>query len=347
MNRRLMSAVALLILIAAASFPSFSQSSAGLQTFFRENIGLSPDQIANIRNGQPVAKTLESRTPDEVFVFGATSIQAAPESYVKFSTDFDRLRKVPGYLAIGEFGDPPKLSDLAGFTFESEDIEALKNCKPGDCQIQMPGSSMEELRRNVDFSSPDAANKVNQLLQKAVLERLIAYQREGNPVLGVYNDKRNPTEVSEQFKYLLSYSKAFPKYLPDFYNYLLTYPSGKPANVQDTFFWTKVKFGLKPTLRVVHLVVMRGEPTEEIADVVAEKQLYSSHYFETALDLSFCVRESAASKQSFYLITVMGSEQAGLTGPKGSIVRKVAVGRSVSSLQSALTTIKSSLEAGH
>jgi hypothetical protein len=336
----------LLVLIAAACFPSFSQSSAGLQAFFRDNIGLSQDQIAMIRNGQPVAKTLESRTPDEVFIFGATSIQAAPESYVKFSTDFDRLRKLPGYLAIGEFSNPPKLSDLTGFTFEREDIEALKNCKPGNCQIQMPGSSMEELRRSVDFSSPDAANKVNQLLQKAVLERLIEYQHEGNPVLGVYNDKRNPTEVSEQFKYLLSYSKAFPKYLPDFYNYLLTYPSGKPANVQDTFYWTKVKFGLKPTLRVVHLVVMRGEPTEEIANVVAEKQLYSSHYFETALDLSFCARENVASRQGFYLITVMGSEQAGLTGPKGAIIRRVAVGRSVSSLESALATIKSSLEVG-
>jgi hypothetical protein len=40
----------------------------------------------------------------------------------------------------------------------------------------------------------------------------------------------------------------------------------------------------------------------------------------------------------------MGSEQAGLTGPKGSIVRKVAVGRSVSNLQHALKTIRDSLE---
>jgi hypothetical protein len=40
----------------------------------------------------------------------------------------------------------------------------------------------------------------------------------------------------------------------------------------------------------------------------------------------------------------MGSEQAGLTGAKGSIVRKVAVGRSVSNLQDALTTIRSTLE---
>ena len=57
---------------------------------------------------------------------------------------------------------------------------------------------------------------------------------------------------------------------------------------------------------------------------------------------------SAASddpkQPGFYLIMAMGSEQAGLTGVKGSIVRKAAVGRSVSNLQNALTTIKNTLE---
>lgn len=48
----------------------------------------------------------------------------------------------------------------------------------------------------------------------------------------------------------------------------------------------------RPTLRIVHVVTMRGKPTEGLAYDVAKKQLYSSHYFETALDLSFCVRSS-------------------------------------------------------
>jgi hypothetical protein len=145
---------------------------------------------------------------------------------------------------------------------------------------------------------------------------------------------------------MLSYDKALPRHLPDFYQYLLTYPAGKPANVEDTFYWAKVKFGLKPTLRIVQLVTLRGKPADEVAYAIAEKQLYSSHYFETALDLSFCIRGGDDSKQpGFYLIMAMGSEQAGLTGVKGSIVRKVAVGRSVSNLQNALATIKNMLEA--
>jgi hypothetical protein len=298
-----------------------------------------------IRDAQPVTKTLPSRTPAEILLFGAVYIHAAPEAYVRFAHDFDRLSRLPGYLALGVFSNPPQPSDLKNFAFENNDIQDLKNCTAGECQIQLPASSIQEFQRSINWSAPDVNRQVNRLLQEKALQRLLTYQREGNQALGVYNDKHDQTEVPQQFAYMLSYSKALPKRLPDFYQYLLTYPNAKPANVEDTFYWARVKFGLKPTLRVVQVVTMRGNPGDEVSYAIAEKQLYSSHYFETALDLSFCVRGSDdPTKPGFYLITAMGSEQAGLTGLKGSIVRKEAVGRSVSNLRDALTTIKNTLE---
>jgi len=92
-------------------------------------------------------------------------------------------------------------------------------------------------------------------------------------------------------------------------------------------------------------VTLKGAAAGEPAYAIAEKQLYSSHYFQTALDLTFCIRGSQDAKQTgFYLIKIMGSEQQGLTGLKGSIVRKVAVDRSASSLEKALATIRTTLE---
>lgn len=345
LGKRISDFVMLVTTIVAVSPCCFSQTTPDLQTYFKEDIRLSDNQITSIRAGQAIAKTLPSRTPAEIFVFGAVYVNAVPESYVKFSRDFDHLRRVLGYLAMGEFSNPPQLSDLQGFTFDSEEIEALKNCKPGDCQIQIPSSAIEDFKRTIDWAAPDVDDQVNQRVQKTLLERLTAYQHDGSQILGVYNDKRNPTEVPRQFEYMLSYSNALPRYLPDFYHYLLTYPKEKPANVEDTFYWDKVKFGLKPTLRVVHVVTMYGNSASEPAYVIAEKQLYSSHYFETALDLTFCIRDSKDPTQpGFYLIKAMGSEQAGLTGIKGSVVRKVAVERSASSLQKSLTVIKNTLE---
>jgi len=83
--------------------PGFSQSNPDLQAFFRQSIGLTEDQIAAIRNGQAIAKAVPSRIPDEIFLFGAVYIHAAPEAYLRFARDFDRLRKLPSYLALAHF----------------------------------------------------------------------------------------------------------------------------------------------------------------------------------------------------------------------------------------------------
>ena len=344
MMRTFLRIAALLAFFEAITPPGFAQSNPKLQTFLRQNIGLNPDQIAAVGNGQPVTKALPSRTPDEVFLFGAVYIHASADAYLRYARDFDRLRKLPSYLALGAFSNPPQLSDLTDFSFGDDDIAALKDCMPGKCLIQAPASTIDELRRAIDWSAPDVNDRVNQFVQNAALQFLLAYQREGNQALGVYNDKRNPTLVPRQFAYMLGYSNALPEQLPDFYQYLLAYPNAKPANVEDAFYWANVKFGLKPTLRIVHVVTMRGGASDELAYAIAEKQLYSSHYFETALDLSFCIRSGDAAGPGFYLIMLMGSEQAGLTGLKGSIVRKAAVGRSVSNLQNALAGIRGALE---
>ena len=125
--------------------------------FFRDYIGLKEDQIAAIRNGKAVAKIVESRTPDEVFVFGSVYARSTPEEYLKLASDIAELRKLPTYLAIRKFSDPPQLSDLEGFTLEPEDIKQLKNCEPGHCDVQLPSEAMDAFKQSVNWSVPDTA----------------------------------------------------------------------------------------------------------------------------------------------------------------------------------------------
>jgi len=346
MLKRIYQIAGFILLLMIEVHPSIPQTSSALQTYLSQKLRLSQSQIAAIRNGQPYATNLEPRTPAEIFVVGVIYINAAPESYVRFASDFSRLRQIPGYSAIEKFSDPPQLSDLRGFGFGSEDIRGLKDCKPGKCVVQLPANTIEDLRKSVNWSAPNIDDEVNQYVQKLALSRLTEYQKMGNRILGaVYNDKREQVNVADQFKYMLSYAKALPQQLPDFYNYLLSYPEGKPANVDSYFYWDNVKFGLKPTLRIVQVLTMHGETPQQPAYLIAEKQLYSSHYFETALDLTFCIRGGDnPSDVGFYLVKAMGSEQAGLTGLEGSMVRHVAVSHSVSDLQKSLASIKSFLE---
>src|SRR5579872_4499033 len=119
--------VAFVLLLAAPATRADGQDEP--YKFFRESVGLNEDQIGTIRSGKALAKVVESTTPDEVFVFGAVYVKASPEKYLELSSNIDALRKLPGYLAVQRFSDPPQLSDLDGFALEPQDIEELKTCK--------------------------------------------------------------------------------------------------------------------------------------------------------------------------------------------------------------------------
>jgi hypothetical protein len=333
-----------LFLLSVVQLPAANAQDIEPFKFFCDYVGLKEDQIAAIRNGKAVAKVVESRTPDEVFVFGSVYVQSTPEKYLKLASDIDALRKLPSYLAIRKFSDPPQLSDLDGFTLEVDDIKQLKNCEPGKCDVQLPTEAMDAFKQSVNWSEPDAANQANQLAQKMALETIHRYTQGGNAALGTYMDKHHPTVVGETFASLLSRSKALPVYLPELEHYLLGYPRAQSENIQSEFYWEKVEFGLKPTLRIVQAIVYRDSRSTDPAYAVAVKQLYASHYFETALDLTVCVRDQETPERGFYLITLKGSQQAGLTGFKGGIVRKVAVDKTRSSLERALGAIKQKLE---
>jgi hypothetical protein len=89
----------LLLFLRGLAFGANDQA-AEPDKFFRECVGLNDGQIAAIRKGRLIAKILESRTANEVFVFGSVSIESTPEKYLKFASEIDALRKLPSYLAI-------------------------------------------------------------------------------------------------------------------------------------------------------------------------------------------------------------------------------------------------------
>jgi len=346
MERRIVQFAMLITIIATSASTGLSQAYVTLENHLKQNLGLSQDQISSIRNGQPFAKALESRTPAEIFVFGVIYINADPESYLKYAYDFNRLRSISGYLSIKQFSNPFQLSDLEGFTLDSQDIQSLKNCNPGNCAVQLPGSTITDIRKSVNWSAPNVDDQVNEYLQKTALSRMQLYQQEGDKMYdAVYNDKKEQVDVADQFKYILSYAKALPQNVPRLYNYIVNYPQSDSDNINSMFYWESVKFGLKPTLRIVQVVTAQGNSPQEPAYTIAEKQLYSSHYFETALELTYCISGGDDPKQpGFFLVQVMGSEQAGLTGFKGSIVRSHAVGHSVKDMRTALVATKKALE---
>lgn len=308
-------------------------------------LGLTSEETAAVDAGRPVAKVLPWGGPSEVYIFGAVHVDGSPETYLKAARDVRRLSGTPGYLNIGELRDDATVADLSALAFEPDDVKALKSCREGSCDVQLPTTSIQAFHDGVDFSRPDAAEQANRLARPMVLRLLRSYQQGGHQALGEYRDKQNPARIADQFETMIGRASVLPDVLPELWRYLLEYPNAPIANVESFFYWEKVVFGLKPTIRVNHAVIYRGRTQGRDFGAVAIKQLYATHYFHTALDVSVCVDDGAGgSAPGFYLLTLKGSQQEGLTGVKGSMLRKVVVDKTRRSLESALASIKKTVE---
>lgn len=306
------------------------------------SVNLTPQQIASIDAGHPVARVLPWGGPSELYLFGAVHVDAAPDGYLAMSRDIARLKSTKGYLGAGELGNPASVADLSGLTMDPNDITALKSCHEGSCDVQLPAASIDKFHA---ASTSLDADDVNALARTMLVELLRAYRHGGNAELGEYRDKEHSSRVAEQFDTMIDRASALTNMLPDLRRYLLEYPDAALPGADSIFYWEKVAFGLKPTIRLNHAIIYRGRASDRAFGAVAIKQLYASHYFHTALDLSVCVDDgAAAAPHGFYLVTLKASEQDGLTGVKGSVVRKTVTDKTRSALERALASIKQTLE---
>jgi len=178
------------------------------------------------------------------------------------------------------------------------------------------------------------------LTRKDMLDYVNAYRQGGNARLAVYRDSANPTFVANEFRELVKGIPELAQYLPDMRQYLLDYPRPVSRPTSSFIYWQEAEFGLKPTVRLSHVAIQDGDE----ATVVSSKQLYSSHYFWTALELRVLLPQPSRG-QGFWFVTLNRSRSDGLSGFVGRIIRGKVRESARSGLESGLTATKKYLEA--
>jgi hypothetical protein len=247
---------------------------------------------------------------------------------------------------IGRFGGSPRLADLQALTLPAADVPALPTCRPGACDVKLSETAMRRFRNEVGWSSSGAARQANELIRTMILELVLAYQANGNAALGRYDDGREPLPVADQFRALLAAADPLPAPVPALLAYLDTYPRGRPAGVEDFFYWSVVDFGLKHTIRVSHAMIYPlAANSPGVVYAIAIKQLYASHYFHTTLELRFLVDDDRrAGRRGTSLISIMRSRSDGMTGFKGWLLRPIISRRSRAAVGGYLEHVKRQIE---
>jgi hypothetical protein len=332
--------------VLAASASPAARASSFVDDLLRRQMRFSASDLRALDAGTAVIKSLETPIRQELALFGVVRVDAPMERFVERFRDIERFETGPGILQIGRFGNPPRLEDLGSLTLPAKDVTAVAKCRPGHCDVKLSAAAMHRFRSQVDWTSPSAPRQANDVARKLLLELVRGYQRGGNAALGHYDDGSERLSVAEEFRGLLASDRHRPIPVPALMAYLDTYPRDRPAGTEEFFYWSVVNFGLKPTIRVNHVVIQPLAANQPgVEHVIAIKQLYASHYLHTTLELRFLVDAGRdAGRRGFYLVSITRSRNDGMTGIKGVVLRPIISRRSRDGVRGYLEHVKRQVE---
>src|SRR5829696_3510700 len=179
------------LLVCLGAGPALAQTStAEFQQVLREKALFEDPDFVALQLHQPVVRLAPTSDKREVAVSGLVNINASAEDFLRSYRDSMMRKSNAAILEIGSLGREPALADLEGLSLEADDIDDLKECVVGDCQIKLSAPMIERFRKEVDWAAPDYQLRVTNLFKEMLVAYIKDYRTRGEAALIEYNDKR-------------------------------------------------------------------------------------------------------------------------------------------------------------
>ena len=328
------------VLIAHSSAQQHSGTLPGqLETYVTDYVKLTPSQRAQLMAGKPVTRMLDADPSHEVSVVGAIWVNAPMSRYVQLAHNVEEFEKGENFRITKRISSPPRIEDFARLDLPDEDVVDLRTCRVGSCELKLSQAALTRVRKEIDWSKPTAEADAEALARRIAFEYVNGYLEGGDARLAVYRDSARSTFVAREFKSMVDRMPSLTEFLPDLKQYLLGFPKATLPNSESFLYWQEAKFGLKPTIRINHVVISQ-QPTHA---VIASKMIYASHYFWTALELRVLVPDPTRGP-GFWFVSVNRSRSDGLSGFVGRLIRGKVQGEAEKGMLAALNMTKARTE---
>ena len=312
--------------------------------FLRKYLAFSDADIAALDKGELVTKLPKVTDQREVTVFAAVRVNARPEQVATQFRDIVRWKKGDSVPEIGKFSDTPLIADLTGLSIEPEDIKVLKKCKPGSCDIKLSAASMDKLVKGTNWAAENYQGQAENLFKKMLIDYVGTYKTGGNRYLVNYADQKQVLKLSDDFSALLKESNYATDYAPELANYIDKFPGAQLPGSEDFVYWSKEKFGIQPVLSMTHVTIYPRKHGNTSEVLIASKQLYATHYFESSL--AFTMMLPREGGEGSYLLYLNRSRSDTLRGFLSGITRLFISGHVRDGAAKSLQLAKERLEAG-
>src|ERR1051325_1629855 len=107
------------------------------QKALEEKAAFQQTDFAALQLNQPVVRLSPVSDKREVAVAGLVNIRAGADEFLRSYRESMTRKNNSAILEIGSLSSQPTLADLDNLTLETGDIEDLKDCVIGDCQVKL------------------------------------------------------------------------------------------------------------------------------------------------------------------------------------------------------------------
>jgi hypothetical protein len=323
-------------LVCVAANAAWAQSSLSeFQKALHEKAAFEEKDFAALQLNQPVVRLAPTSDKREIAVSGLVNIRAGAEEFLRSYRESMTRKTNPAVLEIGSFGSQPSVNDLDSLTLDTGDIEDLKDCIVGDCQLKLSAAMIERFRKEIDWNAANYQLAATNLFKQMLLEYVRDYRTRGEAALIEYNDKRDEVSLAAEQRAL----NAASSYIND----LLAQAKSNLQLAEDSIVWSKIKFGLKPVIAINHVRIYRRNSDAGPQVLIASNQIYANHYFNASQALTAFVN-IPGENQGAYLVSENRSRADGLEGPFGKLKRGVVEKKALEGLKGILEHSQASLD---
>jgi len=243
------------------------------------DLSLPPDAGARMRRGEMVHSDPKESSDREMAV-GLTFLVKQPLADVMnaFRAAAD-LKADPQLSASVLIRGPGTPADFAGLVLEPDGVAEAKRyltASPGDTL----NLSADEIRafNALAAGGGDPKPQVEVQLKQLLLSRYQTYLQNGLTGLAPYARRSGLCEPSGELRRASEAARLLKKYAPAMQQVLLSYPQGKPAGLEESFYWLRYTLDGRPNYTLRHrLALPMGE-----AFAVADREFYVSHGYDTS-----------------------------------------------------------------
>jgi hypothetical protein len=296
---------------------------------------VSIDSAARRRldRGDVLARILPSKG-GELGVFAASRLDTTPEMLAVWASSIADLKKSPYVLAIRRFSNQPVLADLDGLELDDGDVESVRDCRPGNCGLNMTAAEIESLRPAADAEGLQWKENVRQRFRQLVLDRVKEHRADGFEGQPQSVDRPDRVRPQTAFGMLLDNSP-----------YLRTDALGSDrAHPDSYFYWSKEYYGAgKPVIAVTHVDVVRGTRKDAPSVALIGSEILATHYRTASLGVTAVVEDKSGHA---YLVYLNRSEVDVLGGLFGGLKRAIVEKRLKSETAQVFSTLRKRLESG-